>query len=102
MSDHDILAADVLEDACLSVEALASVCSVSHEWIVHHVEEGLLSAAGAAPAEWRFTSRDVWRVRRMRLLESEFEAVPELAALFADLLDEMESLHARLRRAGLE
>jgi chaperone modulatory protein CbpM len=38
----------------------------------------------------------------MRQLERDFEAVPELAALVADLLEEMDALRTRLRRAGLE
>jgi chaperone modulatory protein CbpM len=37
----------------------------------------------------------------MRQLERDFDAVPELAALVADLLEEMDTLRARLRRAGL-
>jgi len=38
----------------------------------------------------------------MRALERDFNAVPELAALMADLLEEMDLLRLRLRRAGLE
>jgi chaperone modulatory protein CbpM len=34
-------------------------------------------------------------------LERDFDAVPELAALVADVLEEMDELRARLRRAGL-
>ena len=41
------------------------------------------------------------RVRCMVRLERDFDAVPELAALVADLQDEIERLRARLRRAGL-
>jgi len=42
------------------------------------------------------------RARRMRRLERDFDAVPEMAALVADLLEEMDALRARLRRAGLD
>jgi chaperone modulatory protein CbpM len=38
----------------------------------------------------------------MRQLERDFEAVPELAALMADLLEEMDELRTRLRRYGLD
>jgi chaperone modulatory protein CbpM len=36
----------------------------------------------------------------MRQLERDFDAVPELAALVADLLEEVDDLRGRLRRAG--
>jgi chaperone modulatory protein CbpM len=35
-------------------------------------------------------------------LERDFEAVPELAALMADLLEELDTLRTRMRCAGLE
>jgi chaperone modulatory protein CbpM len=37
----------------------------------------------------------IWRYER------DFEAGPELAALVADLMEEIEALRARLQRAGL-
>ncbi|WP_281505704.1 hypothetical protein [Aromatoleum buckelii] len=40
-------------------------------------------------------------MRRVRELERAFDADPELAAIVADLVDEVEQLRARLRRAGL-
>jgi len=36
----------------------------------------------------------------MQHYERDFEAVPELAALVVDLLDEIAALRAQLRRAG--
>ena len=52
--------------------------------------------------ECRRSDTSVRGARRMRALERDFEAVPELAALVADLLEEMDELRARLRREGLE
>ena len=101
MRDEDVLIGAVLEEACLTLEELASACSVSEDWVVRHVEEGLLSGLGGSAAEWRFTSRDLWRVQHIYTLERDFEAVPELAALVTDLLEEIDTLRARLRRAGL-
>jgi chaperone modulatory protein CbpM len=37
----------------------------------------------------------------MRDIERSFDAAPELAALVADMLEEMDALRARLRREGL-
>jgi chaperone modulatory protein CbpM len=36
----------------------------------------------------------------MRQLERDFDAAPELSALVADLLDEVDDLRVRLRQAG--
>jgi chaperone modulatory protein CbpM len=96
MTDHDILIGIVMEDACLTVEQLANACSVETGWIVQHVSAGLLPAAGAHEEEWRFSSAELRRARRIRELERDFDAVPELAALFADLLEEMDQLRTRL------
>ena len=90
----------------LSLDELVSICAVSREWVVERVEDGLLPAnglaAGSDVAIWRFTSSAVWRTRRMHTLERDFDAVPELAALAADLMEELERARARLRQAGLE
>jgi chaperone modulatory protein CbpM len=40
-------------------------------------------------------------VRQLRAPERDFDAVPELAALVADLLEEIHTLRGRLHRAGL-
>ena len=102
MADDDILTGSLLDDACFTAEELASACAVTTEWIVRHVEEGALASQGTSAAEWRFTRRDVWRVQHIYRLERDFDAEPELAALMADLLEELEQLRARLRRAGME
>jgi chaperone modulatory protein CbpM len=101
MQDDDILAAAILEDACLTLEELASACAVSPDWVIRHVEEGILSSRGATVVEWRFTGGDLVRARHIHAIERDFEATPELAGLVADLLDEMDRLRARLRKAGL-
>ena len=89
------------EDACLTLEQLCSVCALERDWLAVRVREGLIPAAGASDADWRFTTTTLARVRRMREIERTFDAAPELAALVADMLEEMDELRARLRRAGL-
>ncbi len=90
----------------LSLDELVRICAVSREWVVERVEDGLLPAHGLAASRdtaiWRFTSSAIWRTRRMHTLERDFDAVPELAALAADLMEELERLRQRLRAAGLE
>lgn len=104
MRDQDILTAVVLGEGSFTLEEFARACAVDHQWVVLHVEQGMLAGAGAgdAVAGWRFSGHDLWRARRMRAIERDFDAVPELAALVADLLEEVQALRMRLQRAGLD
>jgi chaperone modulatory protein CbpM len=99
MPDRQVLIGALLEDACLTLEQVCSTCAVTPEWVSSHVVEGRLRLPGDQPSQWRFRSRDLWRVRELRRLEITFDAEPELAALVADLLEELESLRAELRRS---
>jgi len=79
----------VSDDELITLEELTVVCAVSAEWVRERVAEGLLPE--------RFDTLAVRRVRRMRSLERDFDAAPELAALVADLLEELDALRAHLR-----
>lgn len=95
------LSARLLDQERLGVEELAACCSVTREWVIEHVEGGvLMSAAGAGPEEWTFSSRELLRARQLRLLERDFDANIELAGLIVDLVEEVERLRVRLRRTG--
>lgn len=100
MPDRSVLLGTLLDDACLTLEQLCNACAVRPEWVVVHVQEGRLHPPGDRPAQWRFGSRDLWRVRQMRRLEIVFDAEPELAALVADLMEELDRLRAQLRTIG--
>jgi len=85
-------------DACLTLEEICVAATVERAWLVHRVEEGLVPVSGRSAADWRFETPSLARVRRMRDIERTYDAVPELAALVADLLEEMDALRAELRR----
>ena len=101
MSEKDIVEGLIVEGAALTVEQFCTVCAIEEEWIVRHVEEGLFTVSGRSVTEWRFSAADLRRAQRIRLLEQNFDAAPELAALVADMQEEMDQLRARLRRAGI-
>ena len=101
MADHETVVGIALEEACLSLQQLASACAVEPDWVVTRVTEGLIPAMPGSQSEWRFTSVTLRRAQRMRQLERDFDAVPELAALFADMLEEMDALRAQLHQRGL-
>ncbi|MDP1651257.1 MAG: chaperone modulator CbpM [Rhodocyclaceae bacterium] len=103
MTQDDILTGVLLEDTVLTLEELAQACAVEPRWILERVEAGFLGGTAAAQvACWRFTSVELVRARRLVAMERDFDANPELAALAADLIEEVARLRGRLKAAGLE
>lgn len=96
MSDDDILCGSLMEDSWLTLEQVAAACRVEPDWLVRHIEEGLFPHVESVAGTWRFSGVSLVRARRMRQFERDFDAVPELAALMADLLEEMDLLRAQL------
>jgi chaperone modulatory protein CbpM len=101
MRENDILSGSLLEETWLTLEQVAAACAVEPEWLARHLDEGLFPQVASIAGTWRFSSANLVRARRMRRLERDFDAVPELAALVADVLEEMDELRVRLRRVGL-
>ena len=101
MSERDLVIGIALEEACLTLDQLAAACAVEPAWVVRLVDEGLFPAMPGPTEQWRFGAAALTRARRIREIERGFDAVPELAALVADLLEEMDDLRAVLRRRGI-
>jgi len=97
MREEDILIGSLLEESWLTLEQVAAACAVEPDWLLRHIEEGLFPHAESISGVWRFSGAGLLRARRMRQLERDFEAIPELAALVADLLEEMDALRMRQR-----
>lgn len=87
-------------DEWLDLETLARACSVKVEYVRTLIDEGLIETPPHAPAQ-HFGSAELARVRRIRRLQHDFDANLQSVAVMLDLIDEVEHLHARLRRAGL-
>ena len=88
----------LLEQTWLTVEQAAALCAVEPEWLAMHLDQGLCPPLERTANAWCWSSTTLARVRRMRGFERDFDAAPELAALMADLLEEMDQLRSRLRR----
>ena len=101
MHDEDVLIGSLMEDTWLTLDQISAACTVEPEWLLRHIEEGLLPQVTSVAGVWRFSTASIVRARRMRQLERDFDAVPELAALMADLLEEVDELRIRLGNAGL-
>ncbi len=102
MRNDDILIGHLLEDSWLTLEQAADACLVDPAWLRGRLQAGLFPRTDCVAGLWRLDSTALSRARRMRGLERDFDAVPELAALMADLMEEVDALRARLRRAGLD
>jgi chaperone modulatory protein CbpM len=102
ISVSQALAGELLDDVALTLDELARACRVPPGWIIERVESGLLQASPGAPGQWRFASASLVRARRLCSLETTFDANPEIAALAADLIEEVAQLRERLRAAGLD
>jgi chaperone modulatory protein CbpM len=102
MRDDDILTGSLLDESWLTLEQVAAACTVEPQWLERHIEEGLFPQTECVAGTWRVSAVHLRRARRMREMERVFDAEPELAALVADLLEEVDDLRARLRLAGLE
>lgn len=101
MRDDEILIGTLMEDSWLTLEQVAAACRVEPAWLMRHLDAGLFPHAESVAGIWRFSGPALQRARRMRQLECDFDAVPELAALVADLMEEMDTLRLQLRRGGL-
>lgn len=98
----EVVSAVPLEDAALNLDELAQACAVEPEWVVQRVQAGVLRGGALGEGgNWRFTSIDLVRARRLREVERAFDADEDLAALVVDLSEEVRRLRARLRAAGL-
>jgi chaperone modulatory protein CbpM len=96
MRDDDVLIASLIEEAGLALERVAAACAVEREWLQRHVEEGFFPRAEFIAGVWFLPGSSLGRALRIRQFERDFDATPELAALVADMLEEMDELRARL------
>lgn len=96
MTDDEVLVGLLLEDAWLSLEQLAGACAVDAAWLLARLQADLFPEATCAAGTWRLPPAALVRARRMRQVERDFDAAPELAALVADLLEEIDRLRAHL------
>ncbi len=101
MREEEILIGSLMEETWLTLEQVAAACMVEPEWLLRHIEEGLFPHADSIAGTWRFSSISLLRARSMRELERNFDAAPELAALVADMQEEMDGLRAQLRSVGI-
>jgi chaperone modulatory protein CbpM len=101
MFANQLVTGVLIDEVALDMMELARACQVEPDWVVKHVQAGVLGASELPVTELRFRSSDLARARRLLELERHFDADEELAALVIDLADEVRRLRARLHALGL-
>jgi len=104
MQRTDLAAVEIgefVEGAVFTAEELARACGVAPDWVLARVEAGVLQGDRDGSV-WRFDSLTLMRARRIVRLEATFDADPQLAALTADLIEELARLRRRLSALGIE
>ena len=87
---------ELLAGAVFSAVEFAQACGKSPHWVLTRVEAGVLQVDTTSGA-WRFDSVTLVRARRIAQLEATYDADPQLAALTADLIEEVTRLRLRLQ-----
>ena len=98
MTQHKVDAV-LIDEETLDLHELASACAVPPAWVVERVEAGLLECSTFG-GQMRFASTHLVRARRMVTTERCFDAHQEVAALVADLIEEVEQLRRQLQAAA--
>lgn len=91
----------LLDDSSLGLDEFAHAVCVDTPWVIERVEAGFFDITpgnGDSPTQWRFASTHVVRARRMAFVESSLDTNPEVAALVADLEEEIARLRRQLAR----
>lgn len=93
-----LLSGDLIgEDEEITLEQLCRACELSEQEIIQLVDQGILEPMGPEPAEWRFVSVSLRRVRITRNLQRDLGVNAPGAALALELLEEIEELRSRLQ-----
>lgn len=82
---------------------LADLCRISRlpaEQVIELVQEGIIAPTGRTTTYWRFRGTSVRRIRCAVQLRRDLGVNWAGAALALDLLEEIETLRARLERLG--
>ncbi|KDP83714.1 MerR family transcriptional regulator [Cupriavidus sp. SK-3] len=91
----------VEEEVQFTLVELSVACHADMEQVVALVEEGVLTPRGEDVQGWRFEGTALSRARAALRLTRDLELGPAGVALVLDLLDEIEVLKSKLRRANL-
>ena len=95
----DILSGYILEDETrLTLRQLCDACAVRAEYIIELVDVGFIAPSGVERSHWCFNGVTIRRVQKAKRLQHDLGVNLAGVALAIELIDEIESLRARLDR----
>jgi chaperone modulatory protein CbpM len=89
----------LIEGEALHIEEMAKLCCVSTQWIHTRIEQEVIDAV-IKDGQYYFTGSSVVRVEQLARIEQTYDADPQLAALVADLIEEVRNLRRQLNRVS--
>lgn len=101
MTDHPPSIVIVEEEIRFTLVELCRASRADTEQVTALVEEGVLEPVGSGPDDWQFGGAALRRARAAMRLGRDLELNAAGTALVLGLLDEIEALKSRLRRAGI-
>ena len=90
----------VIEEDSLTLGQLCRACGVHADWIISLVEEGIIEPQGEDMRLWRFSGASMVRARSALRLQRDLGINLAGIALVLDLMEELESLRARMKTLG--
>lgn len=79
------------------LDQICRLCGLETQELLAWIREGIAEPHGQEPAQWRFSTRQVRRVRVARRLQRDLELDPQVLPMVLDLLEELEQLRHRVR-----
>ena len=90
------------EQTELTLADLCRACAADSALLIELVDEGVLSPSGNAPQQWRFTGVQMHRARTALTLQRDLGVNLQGAALAVELLEELATVRAQLRRLAAD
>jgi chaperone modulatory protein CbpM len=89
----------LIEGQALHIEEMAKLCCVSTQWIHTRIEQDVIDAV-IKDGHYYLTGSSVLRIEQLARIEQTYDADPQLAALVADLVEEVRDLRRQLNQAS--
>jgi chaperone modulatory protein CbpM len=89
----------VIDGEMLHTDDIARMCCVTTQWVHTRIEQDILHAV-MRDGTYYFSSQMLFRAKQVASIEHQYDADPQLAALVADLIDEVRALRSQVTQAS--
>ena len=91
---------ELLDEQAIELQEVARICCVNVQWLQERIEQEVIHPI-KRDNTYYFTNATVLRIQQVIHIEQVYDADPQLAALVADLTEEVQTLRKELRRLTL-